>query len=241
MFLGALGLLIGTLCTVLTIYRCRQRWQFLCIAIWKATLSVSLGALGVSAARETRRLEKAWALSLEKTQGWVESGGDIDELDMESYIPRYTSFLWWLSLYAAAIPVGLTGLISLVKLSWGEPTVVTASKVFGGLTITITGIMFLHATWQSWRKDQQKWDIMELLGLKHHRISDDMQKWLSWFGGGLIVSCAVLLVLCGLLAALYSDWVLAGLAGSLIGAPSSDNSALYFVYFAAKRLPFFSI
>ncbi|KAI5785360.1 hypothetical protein FPQ18DRAFT_416356, partial [Pyronema domesticum] len=50
MFLGALGLLIGTLYTVLTVYRCRQRWQFLCIAFWKATLSVSLGTLGVSAA-----------------------------------------------------------------------------------------------------------------------------------------------------------------------------------------------
>lgn len=112
MFLGALGLLIGTLYTVLTVYRCRQRWQFLCIAFWKATLSVSLGTLGVSAAWETRRLEKAWS---------------------------------------------------------------------------------------------------------------------------------ALLVLCGLLAALYSDLVLAGLAGSLIGAPSSGNSALYFVYFAAKRLPIFSI
>jgi hypothetical protein len=45
----------------------------------------------------------------------------------------------------------------------------------------------------------------------------------------------------GILAALYSDWVLAGLAGNLIGMPSSDNSLLYFGYFAAKRLPFFSV
>jgi hypothetical protein len=44
----------------------------------------------------------------------------------------------------------------------------------------------------------------------------------------------------GILGAFYSDWVLAAIAGKLTGAPSSDNSALYWSYFAAKRLPSFS-
>jgi len=57
------------------------------------------------------------------------------------------------------------------------------------------------------------------------------------FNGFVFAACIVTL---GALSALYSDWVLAGLAGTLIGVPSSDNTILYFAYFAAKRLPFFS-
>jgi hypothetical protein len=51
-----------------------------------------------------------------------------------------------------------------------------------------------------------------------------------------IVECLMFL---GAPTALWSDWVLAGLADNLIGVPSSDNAVLYFGYFAAKRLPFF--
>ncbi|CCX15253.1 Similar to hypothetical protein CC1G_06935 [Coprinopsis cinerea okayama7 len=56
--------------------------------------------------------------------------------------------------------------------------------------------------------------------------------------GRKIVVCLMFL---GALTALWSDWVLAGLADNLIGVPSSDNAVLYFGYFAAKRLPFFSL
>lgn len=44
----------------------------------------------------------------------------------------------------------------------------------------------------------------------------------------------------GVFAALYSDMVLAAIANKWAGAPSGDNKALYWVYFAAKRLPTFS-
>jgi len=45
----------------------------------------------------------------------------------------------------------------------------------------------------------------------------------------------------GLLAALYSDWALAFVPGNMAGVPSSDNSALYWTYFFAKRIPLLSI
>jgi len=50
----------------------------------------------------------------------------------------------------------------------------------------------------------------------------------------------VLLLTLGVIAALYSDWVLAGLAENLSGMPYGDVVPLYFSYFAAKRLPMFS-
>ena len=48
----------------------------------------------------------------------------------------------------------------------------------------------------------------------------------------------------GVLAALYSDWILAAIevqgGGNWWGYPSGDVAAVYWTYFAAKRLPFFS-
>jgi hypothetical protein len=60
-------------------------------------------------------------------------------------------------------------------------------------------------------------------------------------GGGWEVLFRNIFLIFGILPALYSDWVLAGLANNLIGVPSSDNMALYIGYFVAKRFPFFSL
>lgn len=224
MFLGVVGLLVGTLITALTIYRCRQRWQFLLIAVWKATLSVSLGALGVSAARETKRIEELKE-RLRPTEQLLPKEDD-DDLDLK---PRYRPILWWMLLYVLGIFVGLTGLISLVKHSWGEPIIVLSSKIFGGIAIGLGGLagivpMILYYIDKADREERGR-----------------ARRGLKFLGGGALVVFLVLLLTSGFLAALYSDWVLAGLAGSLIGVPSKDNSVLYYGYFGAKRLPFFSI
>lgn len=224
MFLGVVGLLVGTLITALTIYRCRQRWQFLLIAVWKATLSVSLGALGVSAARETKRIEELKE-RLKPTEQLLPKEDD-DDLDLK---PRYRPILWWMLLYVLGIFVGLTGLISLVKHSWGEPIIVLSSKIFGGIAIGLGGLagivpMILYYIDKADREERGR-----------------ARRGLKFLGGGALVVFLVLLLTSGFLAALYSDWVLAGLAGNLIGVPSKDNSVLYYGYFGAKRLPFFSI
>lgn len=44
----------------------------------------------------------------------------------------------------------------------------------------------------------------------------------------------------GMIAALYSDWILAAIAGNYAGVPDGNNEVLYWTYFAAKRLPFVS-
>ena len=49
----------------------------------------------------------------------------------------------------------------------------------------------------------------------------------------------------GVLAALYSDWILAAIevqgGGNWWGFPSGDVAAVYWTYFVAKRLPLFSL
>ena len=69
---------------------------------------------------------------------------------------------------------------------------------------------------------------------------------------GLIVSCnngevsglaAAPMVCVGaviIFGVLYSDWILGEIAGNLVGIPSGDVRALYWAYFAAKRLPMFT-
>jgi hypothetical protein len=59
-------------------------------------------------------------------------------------------------------------------------------------------------------------------------------------GGDWEVLCRNIFLIFGILPALYSDWVLAGLANNIIGVPSSDNRVLYIAYLVAKRFPFFS-
>jgi len=44
-----------------------------------------------------------------------------------------------------------------------------------------------------------------------------------------------------ILSVFYSDWSLGMMTGNLNGLPSGDNSALYWTYFVAKRLPMFSL
>jgi hypothetical protein len=55
----------------------------------------------------------------------------------------------------------------------------------------------------------------------------------------ILFTCWVLGV--GVLAALYSDWAMAFVAENMVGVPSSDNSALYWTYFFAKRIPLLSV
>jgi hypothetical protein len=182
-FLGSASLIIGLVLTIFTMIRCHQRWEFLLIAFWKATLSITLGILSVHAA------------VVLKKNGFPDGGETV----------------WWIAIYAVGTTIGLTGLASLIFKSWGNRVVVLTCKVFGG--VAVVAIVF------GW-------------GVAAGR---------SKYDGRLKLAAFLTLGIVGILAALYSDWVLAGLAGNLIGMPSSDNSLLYFGYFAAKRLPFFSV
>ncbi|KAI5782541.1 hypothetical protein FPQ18DRAFT_267391 [Pyronema domesticum] len=188
MLLGAVGLLFGGAVTIFTMIRCHQRWQFVLIAIWKAMLSLTIGALSVHAAVIVKR----------------ESFEELLEI------------LWWLLLYVAGSIVGLTGLISLVIMAWENNFIQISTFVVSGcagIAIDVTLLSFKDDT-------------------------EDVGRKIVVFGMG---GHLVFLFLLGTLMAFYSDWVLAGVAGNMVGVPSGDNIVLYLIYFIAKRLPLFSI
>lgn len=88
-----------------TIARCRSRWQFILLAVWKLVMSMVVGVWGISASRNAIKASKYQLLAKPRSE-------------LKHKAPR----IWssddgtWLTLgiYAAAAAVGLVGLISLV-------------------------------------------------------------------------------------------------------------------------------
>lgn len=130
--------------------------------------------------------------------------------------------LFWLLLYIPGVCVGLTGLFSLVSETIEENrNVMIITSVFGAVTLAIAIVVGLVVCC-----------IMSGNG-SHDTI-------LGPILGSSLAACGVALACFGVLGAFYSDWILAATAENMVGAPSGDNAVLYWSYFIAKRLPFFS-
>ena len=95
--LGVIGLVSITSLVILTIVRCRHRWEFVLLGIWKMTLSLTLGLISVHA-----------AVAVRNTDGSTGSHTTKEGV------------LWWLAFYILGLVVGLTGLASLAKNSWAS-------------------------------------------------------------------------------------------------------------------------
>jgi len=215
MFLAATGLLAGLVLTIFTMIRCQQRWQFMLIAGWKALLSVSLGAFSLHVAM----LIAQWGTTSQRSAEYpLERLGrhTRKQRQVHSYSQReLCAAMWWLVLYLLGMLAGLTGLISLVIEAWGDNKVVELTTyACGGVTVVVILL----------------WAWYRFLYLATD--GPNQQAGFRIF---------VLPLALGLIAALYSDWVLAGLAENLVGVPSGDVAPLYYAYFAAKRLPIFSL
>jgi hypothetical protein len=197
--LSVVQLIVTVAIAAFTIARCRSRWQFILLAVWKLVMSVVVGIWGISASQ--------YAMKASKYELLTKHGGDIRAdlrspgLDKASRIWSSNDGTWWtLVLYSAAAVVGLVGVISLVRENFRVPGVWKITTVFGSLILG-TGLvclaLFFYATGL-------------LLGLGFS-------------------SLGVVPTLMLVLAAFYSDWVLGALAGNLVGVPSGDNAYLYWV------------
>jgi hypothetical protein len=115
--------------------------------------------------------------------------------------------------------VGLTGLISLViQEIRHNPTVQRITLVFGAVVATLA--------------------LLSLIAVINISDSDGgLVRVIGWSSVGFLFGAATAI---SILGALYSDWILGAIAQNLAGTPSSDNALLYWCYFVAKRLPFFS-
>ncbi|KAF8242305.1 hypothetical protein K440DRAFT_565706 [Wilcoxina mikolae CBS 423.85] len=125
MFLALTGLLIGVILTIFSMVRCRQRWQFLLIAIWKAMLSITLGALSVHAAAVVRRAGPRKHYNVTRKD--------------------FVNILRWLLLYLIGSIIGCIGLAPLVIVSYNDNVVVMRTTVIFGYTGMSAAVMILFA------------------------------------------------------------------------------------------------
>jgi hypothetical protein len=120
--------------------------------------------------------------------------------------------LWMLVSIPGTI-IGLTGLISLILRSWDDHRLRVITAVFGA------AVVFFAVVHWWYRLEWGKFDFnLDGIEMTHSMLC-------IWW-------------IC-LLASLYSDWVLGLISGDLVGVPSGDIAALFWMYFMAKRLPLF--
>ena len=252
--LGALGLAFTVTVAVLTIVRCRNSWQFMLLAVWKLMLSITAAAITIHAGHISRKI-RLGNLGQHYTQpeatGWTPDGQyaltesrknlvepnvqelrssyngsyhNNDENNANVTQPKvhnpYRQVLWWGFLYFPGAVTGFVGIMSLVREYFAvTPTLQTITYIFIGIasggTLVIAVIFFFT-----------NWD-----GANFFR-SFFQSTWV-----GLVWAFVILTIL----SALYTDWALGAMNGDITGTPAPGNEILYYIYWAAKRLPMFSI
>jgi hypothetical protein len=245
--LGAFSLL-GTLAlSALATIRCRFNWPFVLIAVWKMIFSLWVTCTAIHraldvwkvhdkeraiAANDERRYERyqydvrqrkvdmdeawsrGWLPWIGATTRWATtfqpSCPQRPPLDSDAF--GYKPLLW-LGLYACGVIIGLVGLITVVVNNWSGHTKAMniVCGLFGGCVVLIPILVFLVLQY----------------------MEDEMLD-------NILGSLFVLVVIIGVLTALWSDWILAAISvrhgGNWSGVPSSGVQGLYWGYFAAKRL-----
>lgn len=181
---AVLTLILAVGLAVFTIIRCRNRYEFMLIAIWKIFMTTVLVCTTISAPL------------IKRNKGNTKKS------------------IRWVILYFPGLTVGFVGLCPLVKENWGNNVVRIVTYVFGGAVV----------------------GVAVTVGVISFCLQNDEGFVMAWLWG-----IAAAIMAWGCLGAIYSDWILAAIAGNLAGIPSGDNVILYWTYFVVKRLPLLSI
>ena len=129
--------------------------------------------------------------------------------------------LGWSSIYVIGVVVGITGIGSLANENWDTiPAIPSITYAFSGFWI---GLVFLTV-------------FLQYAG-RQERFTGNSAVLLNDHAKTLFISLVVFLSS----LALYSDWILGGVAGNWSGEPSGDIAILYWAYFLVKRLPMTSL
>jgi hypothetical protein len=216
LILALISVTLTVLFSALAMVRCRNEWPVALIATWKMLLSLSLGCTAVHRALDVKRINKG--PHEVKRSRWLGKDRIVGQAPKYSKLPSF-----WLLLYGIGIVIGLVGLIAAVIQVW--PTRTKAMEIISavfGITVLLTGIFGVAIG-------------LCIAGTGHFVLGGI---------GGIGIAVFGVIGMIGILAALYSDWMLAAIevqsGGSWAGYPTSDTAWLYWTYFAAKRLPFFS-
>jgi hypothetical protein len=214
--LATFSLISTIIITTLTTIRCRNRWEFICLTVWKLDLSLTLGSVAIHSATSVANGIRAAPYEFYEFKRTRDLSGLRRELSGKVY-----SYAGWLFLYLPGIGAGLAGLFSIVHKVVGTNTRVRIITIVFGVIWGLPAGLGLLAC-----------------GLHCCGRHNTMEK-----GGCFkkaLVGLAVSVFLIFILLPFYCDWVLGAIGEDLTGLPSSDNAILYWLYFAAKRIPGFS-
>jgi hypothetical protein len=215
--LALISLTLTVASSSLSIIRCRNEWPLVLIATWKMLLSLDLGFTAVHRAIEIRKRDHQGPKLVEQRRFLFLGSAKKSERERKpSKLPAVWNFL-----YAIGIIIGLAGLSATISEVWHTRT--NAMKIITivfGVVVLLPVCVLGVASWLGCGKK---------LGIL--------------FAGSAAGSLGLVMV--GILAAFYSDWMLAAIevqkGGSWAGLPTADANWLYWSYFAGKRLPSFSI
>jgi len=215
-FVGIWAFIIPVMIAIFTIVRCRNRWEFLTLGIWKMFMSAMLGCSTIAAALSTRPIDGVIPTT---TSDGPQTSKDTSQYEMSATRKRKNYSSAWLLLYLPGLITGMFGLIFLVRENWNIRAVQLITyimwSVLGGLTLLGgCGALF---------------NIMKKEGLGWKTLS----AFTTLLGGFTTLLGGAELVV----GALYSDWILGAIAGNYGGVPSGDNVWLYWGYIVAKKLP----
>jgi len=216
------------------------------MAFWKMMMSLTLSAISTHAAVIVRR-QIAWR-QRSRNSSEVLPGKDAESLARNSSTSREESEPMVLEslqqtsadMESNAATVGGGG-SSADKLLDKPPKNTETSRVWGWTTLYAIGIITGYCGLFSLVR--QSWHIPAVRDLTYSYIaitvvSTVLGMWAADGSEVLIVGFGFFVMGTGMIAALYSDWILAAIDGNYAGVPDGNNALLYWTYFAAKRLPF---
>ena len=107
-FLNAISFILAVGLGAFTLIRCRNRWQFALIAVWKISLSSTLTLSAITASIICKPKGRFWDYEMFKFR---------DDCPNREHVSKAA---WWLVLYVLGLIVGMVGVLSLVTETWDE-------------------------------------------------------------------------------------------------------------------------
>ena len=212
-WLAVIGLPFTIGPSVLTMIRCRSNWAFYALAAWKLSLSLMLAATTITTALKIRT-------EVHRGGGkWVYTDihtGKVVKMAPEFEFSIVRTILGGM-VYGAGTVAGFAGLVKLIIEAWSD-TPLLRHLSYGAMGLFV---------------------FISFVGLIIGCCIGEHSPGSRFFTGVGASLCTALVVFAAG-AAIYSDWALAAIADNLVGLPDGNNvllSIIFWVYFAAKRLP----
>ena len=132
---------------------------------------------------------------------------------------------FWVVLHLVGTTIGYIGLFRIVKQSWENLAIRALVYEFLGFIAVFAGASLAGFAFFVITSDSNK-------GTDKKELAEEIS-----IGVSFMIPLILVLVF-ELVGVFFSDWVLGAIAGNFSGIPDGNNAVLFWVYFAAKRLPF---